>query len=231
MYGFEDMRACQHIEGGLQQGMSDRYPIPDLAPGQTHNVQLLIRRSRFLAAVAHCSSVEGARAFIQAQRQMYADAAHNCWAFCAGPPGNAASIAYNDDGEPYGTAGRPMLTVLLHSGVGELVCVVTRYFGGVKLGTAGLVHAYQDSVRAALADLPLRLHTQTTAICVTVNYKYVDMLRRALPVHEAHIRREKFAEAACFDIAIPKEQLEAFCQLLKERSSGSALIAYMTPGS
>ena len=209
--------------------MSEQYQVPDLAPGQTHSVQLLVRRSRFLAAIAHCSSTQDARAFIQAQRQNYADAAHNCWAFCAGPPGDTARIACSDDGEPRGTAGRPMLTVLLHSGIGELACVVTRYFGGVKLGTAGLVRAYQDSVRAALADLPLRLRTENAAICITINYKYIDTLRRTLPIYEARISREDFTEAACFHITIPKKHLEAFCLFLKDQSAGSTQIEYTDP--
>jgi len=220
------MIACQHEEGGLQQGMSERYHIPDLAYGQTHSAQLLVRRSRFLATVAHCSNVEDARSFIQTQRQKYADATHNCWAFCAGPAGDTARIAYNDGGEPHGTAGRPMLTVLLHSGIGELVCVVTRYFGGVKLGTAGLVRAYQDSVRAVLVDLPLRLLVESVTVRVTVNYKHLDALRRILPIYEAHIREETFAEAACFHIAIPKEHIEAFRLVLKEQSAGTAHIEH-----
>ena len=206
--------------------MSVRHQIPDLAPGQAHIAQLLVRRSRFLAAIAHCASIEEARSFIQTQRQHYADAAHNCWAFCAGPPGDTARIACSDDGEPHGTAGRPMLTVLLHSGVGELACVVTRYFGGVKLGTAGLMRAYQDSVRAALAELPLRLRVESALIRVTLHYKYIDALRRILPGFEARINRETFMEAACFHITIPKEHLEAFCLLLNEQSAGSARIEH-----
>jgi uncharacterized YigZ family protein len=204
--------------------MSDRYQIPDLAPGQTHTVQLLVRRSRFLAAVGHCASVEDARTFIQAQRRRYADATHNCWAFCAGPPGDAARIAYNDGGEPHGTAGRPMWTILLHSGVGELACVTTRYFGGVKLGAAGLARAYQDSVRAALADLPLRPRAPAAVIRVAVHYKYIDLLRRVLSAYDAHICRETFAETACFHIAVPKDRLEAFRRVLNEQSAGSARI-------
>jgi uncharacterized YigZ family protein len=204
--------------------MSERYQVPDLAPGRTHSAQCLVRRSRFIAAIAHCASVEEARSFIQGRRQQYADATHNCWAFCAGPPGDTARIACNDGGEPHGTAGRPMLTVLLHSGVGELACVVTRYFGGVKLGTAGLARAYQDSVRAALADLPLRLHAESISIHVTIDYKYVDLLRRILPAYEARICREVFTEAACFYIDIPKVQLEVFSLLLCEHSAGSARI-------
>jgi uncharacterized YigZ family protein len=218
------MITCHHGQGGLQQGMSERFLIPDLAHGQTHSAQLLVRRSRFLATVAHCSNVEDARFFIQTQRQLYTDATHNCWAFCAGPPGDTARIACNDGGEPHGTAGRPMLTVLLHSGIGELACVVTRYFGGVKLGTAGLMRAYQDSVRAALADLPLRLRVESVTIRVTVTYNYIDALRRILPVYEACIHEEKYAETACFHIAIPKEHLETFRLILNEQSAGSARI-------
>ena len=206
--------------------MSERYRIPDLAHGQTHSAQRLVRHSRFLATVAHCANVEDARSFIQNQRQQYADATHNCWAFCAGPPGDTARIACNDGGEPHGTAGRPMLTVLLHSGIGELACVVTRYFGGVKLGAAGLMRAYQDSVRAALTGLPLRLRVESVTIRVTINYKYIDVLRRILHVYEARIRGENFTEAACFHIVIPKEHLEAFRLVLNEQSAGSARIEH-----
>jgi len=206
--------------------MSERYHIPDLTQGQTHSAQLLARRSRFLATVAHCANIEDARTFIQTQRQKYVDATHNCWAFCAGPPGDTARIAYNDGGEPHGTAGRPMLTVLLHSGIGELACLVSRYFGGVKLGTAGLARAYQDSVRAALADLPLRLRVESVTIRVTVHYKFIDELRRILPAYEAQIHGETFAETACFQIGIPKEHLEVFRLALNEQSAGSARVEY-----
>jgi uncharacterized YigZ family protein len=206
--------------------MSERYQVPDLAIGQTHAVQLLVRRSRFFATLAHCPNVPDARSFIQAQRQLYADATHNCWAFCTGPPGDTARIACSDDGEPHGTAGRPMLTILLHSGVGELACVVSRYFGGVKLGTAGLIRAYQGAVRAVLSDLPLRPQMESITIHVRVSYKYIAVLRHILPMYEACIQQEKFAEAACFQITIPKTQLKAFSQVLSEHSAGSAFIIY-----
>ena len=92
--------------------------------------------------------MEAARAFVEQIRTKHADATHNCWAFVTGAPGHSGQVGFSDDGEPHGTAGRPMLQVLLHCGVGEITMVVTRWFGGVKLGTGGLVRAYQDSVRS-----------------------------------------------------------------------------------
>ena len=84
----------------------------------------------------------------------FPDATHNCWAYVAGPPASTGRVGMSDAGEPHGTAGRPMLTVLLHSGVGEIAAVVTRYYGGIKLGTGGLVKAYGGAVLAALEALP-----------------------------------------------------------------------------
>ena len=85
------------------------YNVPDLAAGQCHETSLLIKRSRFLTHIARAETMEEARAFVETMRQRHADATHNCWAFVAGPPGSTARIGASDDGEPHGTAGRPML--------------------------------------------------------------------------------------------------------------------------
>src|SRR5690625_3641612 len=137
-----------------------RYPIP----ARTHRVEQEIQRSRFITTVAHAPTIEEARAFIDSIREEFPDATHNCWAFAAGPPGDTAAIGMSDDGEPHGTAGRPMLTALLHGGVGEIAAVVTRYFGGTKLGTGGLVRAYTSSVQQALESLPTRERVDRTTL-------------------------------------------------------------------
>ena len=115
--------------------MGEGYLVPDLAPGEIHRVEDVIRRSRFIATFARASSTEEARDFLERIRAEHAQATHNCWAYVAGEPGSTAQVGASDDGEPKGTAGRPMLTALLHSGVGEVAVVVTRYFGGILLGT------------------------------------------------------------------------------------------------
>ena len=114
------------------------YLIPNLAAGEWHESELVIRRSRFLTHITRADSPAMAREAIDVMRTRHADATHNCWAFNAGPPGSTAQIGANDDGEPHGTAGRPMLGMLLHSDVGCICCVVTRWFGGIKLGNLRL---------------------------------------------------------------------------------------------
>ena len=106
--------------------MIDRYNVPDLAQGQYHRAEETIHRSRFIVTIARVSSAEEAKAFIDSVRAEHAQATHNCWAYVAGEPSSTAQVGASDDGEPKGTAGRPMLTVLLHCGVGECSCTVKK---------------------------------------------------------------------------------------------------------
>ncbi|CAI3232410.1 YigZ family protein [uncultured Desulfovibrio sp.] len=200
-----------------------RYPVPAAAPDAPHCTELVIRRSRFLAQSAHTSGPTAARAFVEALRRRHTDATHNCWAYVAGPPGHTAQIGSSDDGEPHGTAGRPMLQVLLHSPVGEICVVVSRWFGGVKLGTGGLVRAYQDSVRQNLESLVLCERVPQIRLMVTVDYACLDALRRLLPVHEVSIVDEDYAVAASLTLRLPEEQESAFCAALAGVSNGAAI--------
>lgn len=130
--------------------------VPDLPPGIPHRRELVVRRSRFIASAGHTPGNEAVRLFIGKCREDFPDARHHCFAFNAGRGDSTAFLGSSDDGEPRGTAGRPMLNLLTHSGIGEITVVVSRYFGGTLLGTGGLVRAYQDSVREALRELPLK---------------------------------------------------------------------------
>ena len=122
-------------------GNEDGYPIP---AGEIR-VEEEIKHSRFITSLAPAQSAEAARAFIERVRAEFPDATHNCWAYAAGPPGSTLHTGMSDDGEPGGNAGRPMLTVLRNSGAGDVAAVVTRYFGGVKLGRGGLARGRCDS--------------------------------------------------------------------------------------
>lgn len=123
--------------------------------------------------MAKVSDRDAGKAFIRHISSQHADANHNCWAMVAGHPDDALSQDQSDDGEPKGTAGKPMLNALQHSGLGNIAVVVTRYFGGVKLGAGGLVRAYTRCVTDALAQID----TETCHICVSarVELPYPDL--------------------------------------------------------
>lgn len=198
-----------------------RYAVPDVAPQHPHSTEIIIRRSRFLTQCAHTAGPAEARAFVEQVRREHADATHNCWAYAAGAPGDTARIGSSDDGEPHGTAGRPMLQVVLHSDVGELCMVVSRWFGGVKLGTGGLVRAYQDSVRENLATLPLRQRVPERRMRLALAYAHLDALRRLMPTYEARTETEDYQAEAHLQICLPTERLEAFQAAVAELSNGA----------
>lgn len=138
--------------------MSDSFLTIDAAPGEGVDVELEIKRSRFLTRLRRVTSEAEARTVIEERRSAMFDARHHCSAFILGPEGRTARSS--DDGEPAGTAGIPMLTALQRNGLTDVVAVVTRYFGGIKLGAGGLVRAYTDAVAQAMTAAgtrPVRL--------------------------------------------------------------------------
>lgn len=197
-----------------------RYRIP----ARPVRVEEEIKRSRFITSLAPASTVEAARAFIAEVSAEFAGANHNCWAYVIGSPGSTGQIGMSDDGEPHGTAGRPMLTVLLHSGVGDIVAVVTRYFGGTLLGTGGLVKAYSGGVQTALASLPTVERIPRAEVTVVVEYSAVTPLQRLLPHYEAEILSQEFEADATFHLRLPLEQVQPFTTAVIELTNGLALV-------
>ena len=139
-----------------------------LALGATVSTELEIRRSRFITWLARTSDEAAARALVDEARRIFPDARHHCSAFIVRVPGANLVERSSDDGEPAGTAGMPMLEVLRGSGLVDLTAVVVRYFGGVKLGTGGLVRAYSEAVRSALAQAPVVVQEESRLHAVTL---------------------------------------------------------------
>jgi uncharacterized YigZ family protein len=193
-----------------------RYPIP---AGHARAEEVILR-SRFIATVTSASSPDEARAFIAAVRAEFPDASHNCYAFVAGPPGSTAQIGMSDDGEPSGTAGRPMLAVLLGSGIGDIAVVVTRYFGGTLLGTGGLVRAYSGGVKAVLEALPVVEKVARTTVLAAGPYRWVTPVERLLPDFEAAVAEQEFAADVTWRITLPEERAAALAAALVELSHG-----------
>lgn len=194
-----------------------------LVPAAEHRVEEEVLRSRFITTVARAATLDEARALVARLRVEFPDATHHCWACVAGPPASTAAVAMSDDGEPHGTAGRPMLHALLHGGVGEVAAVVTRYFGGTLLGKGGLVRAYTSGVTTALATLPTRLRVAMARVAVEVEYAHVDALRRALPAWEATVLGEQYAVTVGYTLELPAERVEAFAAALGDLTAGDVL--------
>lgn len=203
------------------------YNVPDLRPGEVFRVEQTIKRSRFIASVGHTPGVEEAKAFIEQIKTEFEDARHNCWAYCAGVAGSTDRIGASDDGEPHGTAGRPMLTAVTHSGIGEVTVVVTRYFGGILLGTGGLVKAYQSSVKMALEAVPTRIRTKTKRIKFSVEHRFVNQVLRKIENANGRILEKNFEMDADFDVEIPEDLAQAFTKEIEELTRGALLFEFV----
>ena len=197
-----------------------RYPIP----AATCRTEETILRSRFITTVSHADTVEKAKAFISEISREFSDTNHNCWAFLVGPPGDTSHVGMSDAGEPHGTAGRPMLNVLLGSGVGDIVAVVTRYFGGTKLGKGGLVRAYSSGVKIALEALERGELVQTVTLRVTIAYPAVSPLKHSLPQFEAQVTSEEYGSDVTLVLVLPEEHEESFTEALAGMTGGKAVV-------
>lgn len=123
-----------------------------------------IKKSRFITYLQHAEGLEQAKAFWHSIKNQHPNARHHCWATVSLQPGNSQGLGFSDDGEPSGTAGKPMLNALLGSGIGEISAVVVRYYGGILLGTGGLVRAYGNGVQQALQLLQTSLKIERKII-------------------------------------------------------------------
>lgn len=199
-------------------------PTRYLIPAGTHRVEETIQRSRFITTAAHAPDAAAAHDFVQAVRDEFPDATHHCWAFVAGPPGSTAHIGMSDDGEPHGTAGKPMLTTLLHSGVGEIVAVSTRYYGGVKLGTGGLSRAYSGGVKLVLATLPTHERVDRVGVQVVVGYADVDGMQRLMEEMEVVVEEEAYGADVRYRCAVPQGAVDAFAARVADLTSGGGTV-------
>ena len=193
-------------------------------PEKRCRTETTINRSRFITTVAHALTEVDAKSFILTIKNEFPDAAHHCWAYVAGPPGDAARMGMSDDGEPHGTAGKPILAVLLHAGVGEIVAVVTRYFGGVKLGKGGLVRAYSGSVKNALAGLPVLEKRDVIALTLVLDYSKTAAVRQMVASFDSEIVGEKYEADVSFKIELPKSDKDCFIRAITDLTRGEVLI-------
>jgi uncharacterized YigZ family protein len=195
--------------------MSTRY----LIPARESRAEIQVSNSRFIATLAPVFSVKEARDFIARIKTEFKDASHNVPVFVVGH-GASVTAHSNDDGEPSGTAGRPALAVLQGSGLGDCAVVVTRYFGGTKLGTGGLVRAYGDSVRAVL-EITLRAEkVPTHTVMMALPYNIFERLKLLVEEHNGLIHDQDFAADVTLSCEFASHILPKFQSALKELSHG-----------
>ncbi|MCD7726041.1 MAG: YigZ family protein [Clostridiales bacterium] len=185
------------------------------------------KKSRFIAHVAAADTEEEALAFIEAKKKEYWDARHNCYAYLLGAQGQI--MRFSDDGEPAGTAGKPILEVLLHSGIRNLVVVVTRYFGGTLLGAGGLVRAYTQAAQAGIEASRVSVMCYGYELTVRTDYNGIGKLQYLLGQKGIPIEASEYAEQVMIQIKVPYEEKESLLHAITEATAGKAQTAVSKP--
>ena len=172
-----------------------------------------VKRSRFIAKIKHIESVKEARCWFAQIRTQHPDARHICWAYIAGNPSNSEQ-AMSDDGEPSGTAGKPILNVLQHSGAGEIASVVIRYFGGIKLGAGGLVRAYSTATSEALKHTSLTLKLSFKKISLSLSFAEESTVRHLIEQSQGKICTVDYCEQVHIICQLPEPEINTFLHAL-----------------
>ena len=196
--------------------MSKDYPIPaGFLERETE-----IKKSRFIARVAPVSSRDEVKVWLEQARNDHPDARHICWAYQIGRPGAAAEAAMNDDGEPSGTAGKPILSVIQHKDLGDVLVMVIRYFGGIKLGAGGLVRAYAGATEAVLSGVERVIQQPMSQVTVTMTFADEQPLRHWCDQNGAEIGNVGYSAGVTADVSLVEERNQEFMAFCESRGMG-----------
>lgn len=191
-----------------------------LTPAGYGTGEYVEKRSRFIGQLWPVGSEAEALERIAAVKKEHYDARHNCFAYIVRDTG---TVRYGDDGEPQGTAGQPILAVLSGAGLSNVCCTVTRYFGGVLLGTGGLVRAYTAAAKAALADAGVQQMALWNGMRLRCPYPMLERLRRLLEAHGAVVETVDYGAEVTLDTLVRADAAAAFTDALRELSAGAVL--------
>ena len=179
-----------------------------------------IKKSRFITYLRHTEGIEQAKAFWAEIKAMHPQARHHCWACVAGTPTDSQQYGFSDDGEPSGTAGKPMLNYLLGSGLGEISAVVVRYYGGILLGTGGLVKAYGNGVQQALAQVESIRKVLRKAYRLQCDYDQFHSMQNLIEQRDIELIDQQFSEKILLTIGINPNHLDDIEQEITQRFAG-----------
>ena len=186
---------------------------------QAHSIENVISKSRFIAYIKPVSTENEAKAFIDEIKTKHKDATHNCSAYTVGPEMNIQKA--NDDGEPSGTAGIPMLEILKKQKIHNVCVVVTRYFGGIKLGAGGLIRAYSGAVRDVIYDIGRVELREAIPVTVTLDYDQTGKFEYELASTTFLLREQFYTDKVSYQIDVVKNEYDAFIDFLNRITSGN----------
>ncbi len=188
-------------------------------PMDTSHSEIEIKKSRFIGFAQKALTRHEAMDFIKELKESYPDARHICWGYLIGDPQNSTNSGCNDDGEPSGTAGRPILAQIKYSNIGNVVVAIVRYFGGIRLGAGGLVRAYRESAQNALKALDVAdyvLYTEVTLVCP---FKEESEVRRLIADHYGQVLSEAYEEGVTVQALFPEANINKLKQGLLRMSA------------
>ncbi|MBW0147022.1 IMPACT family protein [Marinobacter arenosus] len=194
--------------------MTRDYPVP----AEYLERETEVKKSRFIARVAPVSSRDEVKVWLEQAHRDHPDARHICWAYQIGRPGSAAEAAMNDDGEPSGTAGKPILNVIQHKDMGDVLVMVIRYFGGIKLGAGGLVRAYAGAAESVLSAVDRVVQQPMVPADVAMGFADEQPLRHWCEVHGAGLESVDYGAGVTARVLIPEhlaDEFVAFCNAHK----------------
>ncbi|MGX0090393.1 putative YigZ family protein [Staphylococcus epidermidis] len=186
---------------------------------QAHSIENVISKSRFIAYIKPVSTENEAKAFIDEIKTKHKDATHNCSAYTVGPEMNIQKA--NDDGEPSGTAGIPMLEILKKQEIHNVCVVVTRYFGGIKLGAGGLIRAYSGAVRDVIYDIGRVELREAIPVTVTLDYDQTGKFEYELASTTFLLREQFYTDKVSYQIDVVKNEYDAFIDFLNRITFGN----------
>ncbi|ATN03356.1 YigZ family protein [Staphylococcus capitis] len=185
---------------------------PIITIKEEHQIENVINKSRFIAHIRPVQNEEEAKAFINEIKSSHKDATHNCSAYTVGPEMNIQKA--NDDGEPSGTAGVPMLEILKKLEIHDACVVVTRYFGGIKLGGGGLIRAYSGAVRDVIYDIGRVELREAVPVTVTISYDLTGKFEYELASTPYMLRNQFYTDKVSYQIDVVKQDYDEFIQFL-----------------
>ena len=186
---------------------------------QAHSIENVISKSRFIAYIKPVATENEAKAFIDEIKTKHKDATHNCSAYTVGPEMNIQKA--NDDGEPSGTAGIPMLEILKKQEIHTVCVVVTRYFGGIKLGAGGLIRAYSGAVRDVIYDIGRVELREAIPVTVTLDYDQTGKFEYELASTTFLLREQFYTDKVSYQIDVVKNEYDTFIDFLNRITSGN----------